>query len=145
MNRTKQGAAHRWPTPESGSVLAIRAPHPAHPGGSAGADVLGRRHTMVTHMSAIPRTYTSVSTAAAMSPSDSSISIAAGKAAPKEPAMSICTICRFATELDDVAVTTAAGRCICLCCFSRETGSTRTMPKTLQHKLRTVLAALEPA
>ena len=59
--------------------------------------------------------------------------------------MSTCTICRFVTELDDVAVSTAPGRCICLRCFGRETGSARPMPKALRHELRAALAALEPA
>ncbi len=59
--------------------------------------------------------------------------------------MSTCTICRFATELDDVAVTTAAGRGICLRCFGRETGSARPMLAALRHELRGALAALEPA
>ena len=59
--------------------------------------------------------------------------------------MSTCTICRFATKLDDVAVSTAAGRCICLRCCGRETSSARPMPKALRHELRAALAALEPA
>ncbi len=57
--------------------------------------------------------------------------------------MSICTICRFATELDDVVVATAPGRCICLRCYGRETGSARPMPKALRRELSTALAARE--
>ncbi len=59
--------------------------------------------------------------------------------------MLTCRICHFETELDDVVLTGPAGRCICLRCFGRETGSARPMPKVLRHELRVALAALEPA
>ena len=43
--------------------------------------------------------------------------------------MHTCTICPFETELDDVVVAFAAGGCVCLRCYGRETGSARPMPK----------------
>jgi hypothetical protein len=54
--------------------------------------------------------------------------------------MLTCTICHFDTELDDIVVTTGAGRCVCLRCYGRETESDRPMPKALR---REVVAALE--
>ncbi len=59
--------------------------------------------------------------------------------------MSICRICRFETEPDDVVVRGAAGGCICLRCYGRETGSARPMPKALRRDLQAALATLEPA
>jgi hypothetical protein len=58
--------------------------------------------------------------------------------------MTTCTICRFETELDDVAVP-MSGSCICLRCFGRETGSARPMPKALRRELIAALAELEHA
>jgi hypothetical protein len=58
--------------------------------------------------------------------------------------MTTCTICRFATELDDVAVATPGGG-VCLRCFGRETGSARPMPKALRRQLIAALADLEHA
>jgi fumarate hydratase subunit beta len=40
----------------------------------------------------------------------------------EKPAMITCTICKFETELDDVALGGPSGRCVCLRCFNRETG-----------------------
>ena len=57
--------------------------------------------------------------------------------------MKTCIICRFATELDDVAVAGAAGHCICLRCFARETGTTRPMRKSLQRDIVAALAEFE--
>ena len=54
--------------------------------------------------------------------------------------MTTCRICRFETELDDVAVPVDACRCICLRCFGRETGSARPMSKALQRQLSAALA-----
>ena len=54
--------------------------------------------------------------------------------------MTTCSICRFETELDDVAVQGGAGRCICLRCYGRETGSARPMSKALQRQLSAALA-----
>jgi hypothetical protein len=59
--------------------------------------------------------------------------------------MYTCSICHFATELDDVVIAGPLGACICLRCFGRETGSARPMPKALQRTLAAVLAELEPA
>ena len=56
-----------------------------------------------------------------------------------------CAICRFETELDDVVLTCGDGRCICLRCFERETGSARPMPKGLRQHLVAALIAAEPA
>ena len=53
-----------------------------------------------------------------------------------------CSICRFATELDDVVARTAKG-CICLRCFGRETDSALVMPKPLRRQLIAALAELQ--
>ncbi len=59
--------------------------------------------------------------------------------------MAICRICCFETQADDVAVGSAhgGGRCICLRCYARETGTTRTMPLGLQQTIVRVLDSLE--
>ena len=57
--------------------------------------------------------------------------------------MSLCIICRFETELDDVVVAAVTGGCICLRCFGRETGSARPMPKALRQQLSALLAEAE--
>lgn len=54
-----------------------------------------------------------------------------------------CRLCRFPVELDDVELKLLHGRCICLRCYSRETGGARDMPKALRHELLTTLATLE--
>ena len=59
--------------------------------------------------------------------------------------MTTCRICRFETELDDVAVPGGSGRCICLRCFARETGSERRLAKGLQHEVLALLTALDVA
>jgi len=56
--------------------------------------------------------------------------------------MFTCLICHFDTELDDVAVPGADGRCICLRCFARETGTAKRMPKSLRGELLATLAAV---
>jgi hypothetical protein len=56
-----------------------------------------------------------------------------------------CIICRFETELDDVTVMGSAGRCVCLRCFTRETETTRPMPKALRRELTAALAGPEAA
>jgi hypothetical protein len=44
--------------------------------------------------------------------------------------MFTCIICRFANELDDVAVMKSGGeRCICVRCFARETDNAASMSK----------------
>ncbi len=53
-----------------------------------------------------------------------------------------CMICHFEVELDDVALGGTGGRCVCLRCYGRETGTLRTLPKTLQRELRAALAHL---
>jgi hypothetical protein len=53
--------------------------------------------------------------------------------------MFTCTICRFETELDDVAVAGGTGRCVCLRCYARATGTAQPMPKALR---RAIVAAL---
>jgi hypothetical protein len=57
--------------------------------------------------------------------------------------MLICTLCRFATELDDVALRLRSDACICLGCFGRQTGSTLPMPPALRRTLSAVLTAAE--
>jgi hypothetical protein len=59
--------------------------------------------------------------------------------------MATCTICRFETELDDVVLGGRTGRCVCLRCFSRETGSARPMPKALRRVLIAALSEIEVA
>ncbi len=59
--------------------------------------------------------------------------------------MTTCIICRFETELDDVAAGGPAGRCVCLRCFGRETGNELPMPKALRHAVIAALAELEAA
>ncbi len=59
--------------------------------------------------------------------------------------MYTCSICRFATELDDVAIASAHGHCICLRCYDRETGAARPMPKLLQRVVSEALTAAESA
>ena len=59
--------------------------------------------------------------------------------------MSLCIICRFETELDDVVVAPVTGGCICLGCFGRETGSARPLPTALRRQLIALLAEPELA
>ena len=59
----------------------------------------------------------------------------------KELAMITCSLCHFEAELDDVALTLAAGRSICLRCFDRETGNSQPMPTALRRQLQAALAA----
>jgi hypothetical protein len=56
--------------------------------------------------------------------------------------MFTCTICRFATELDDVVVAMTGDRCVCLRCYGRETGGALRMPKALRRDLSAALAAM---
>lgn len=53
-----------------------------------------------------------------------------------------CVICHFDVQLDDVALGASRGRCVCLCCYGRETGSRRVLPKSLQRELRLVFTSL---
>jgi len=59
--------------------------------------------------------------------------------------MTNCILCRFETELDDVAQARASGRCVCLRCYGRVTGAERPMPRDLRRQLIAVLAAVEAA
>ncbi len=56
-----------------------------------------------------------------------------------------CSICHFATELDDVVARMAGDRCICLRCFDRETDQRKPMPKALRRQLSAALAEPEVA
>ena len=56
-----------------------------------------------------------------------------------------CILCRFDTELDDVAVQGPGHRCICLRCYLRETDSARPMPRELRLAIAATLAALQAA
>lgn len=51
--------------------------------------------------------------------------------------MVTCLLCGFSAEMDDVAVLLAArARCICVRCFSRETGAPRTTtPEWLRREV----------
>ncbi len=59
--------------------------------------------------------------------------------------MRTCRLCLNLTELDDVALSLASGRCVCLRCYGRETGSTPVMPAALRRALRAVVAIAEQA
>ncbi|HLZ72090.1 MAG TPA: hypothetical protein VKV26_19465 [Dehalococcoidia bacterium] len=56
--------------------------------------------------------------------------------------MYCCVICHFAVPLDDTVISGRTGRCICLRCYVRETGSEQTMPAWLTRDLRTTLSAI---
>jgi hypothetical protein len=57
--------------------------------------------------------------------------------------MPVCIICRFETEIDDMAIQGAAGQCVCVRCFARETENELPMPKTLQRELVAALNEIE--
>lgn len=59
--------------------------------------------------------------------------------------MTTCSICHFATELDDVVLGHGAARCICLRCYSRETGTTRPVPAGLRRAVNLIVAHEEVA
>lgn len=50
-----------------------------------------------------------------------------------------CVICHFSVEFDDAVAPIASGRCVCLRCFHRETGSIHSMTKELQRDLAEAL------
>jgi hypothetical protein len=56
--------------------------------------------------------------------------------------MFTCLICRFDTELDDVAVPGTGAHCICIRCFARETSTAVRMPKGLRNQVLATLAAV---
>jgi hypothetical protein len=57
--------------------------------------------------------------------------------------MEICSICRFATALDDVQVRGVGGFCVCLRCYARETNTDRPMPRALRRALSALLTESE--
>jgi hypothetical protein len=59
--------------------------------------------------------------------------------------MLTCTICRFATELDDAVLRHRSGRAVCLGCYGRHTGSHRRMTKGLRRELSAILSRVEAA
>lgn len=59
--------------------------------------------------------------------------------------MTTCIICHFDVPLDDAVVLTARGRCICLLCYGRETGSHLPLPKALRREVSGVLSAVQAA
>jgi hypothetical protein len=63
----------------------------------------------------------------------------------EDQGMHNCVICRFPADLDDVIVPTERGRCICLRCFTRETGTARPMDRRLREELTAVLEAADLA
>ena len=54
-----------------------------------------------------------------------------------------CIICAFGVELDDTVVVAQNGRCICLRCFARETGSQKLMRKQLRQEVVETLATVQ--
>ncbi len=55
--------------------------------------------------------------------------------------MRTCIICRFAVPEDDAIVPAAGGRCVCLSCFGRETGTARPMPPGLRREIEGIVEA----
>jgi hypothetical protein len=60
----------------------------------------------------------------------------------QEAAMFTCHICRFDTELDDVAISVQGDRCICLRCYARETQTAKPMSKILRRQVISALASI---
>jgi hypothetical protein len=59
--------------------------------------------------------------------------------------MLTCTICHFATELDDAVLRHRSGRAVCLGCYGRHTGSHRRMTKGLRRELAAILGTADAA
>jgi hypothetical protein len=55
--------------------------------------------------------------------------------------MYTCVMCRYAIELDDIALRRGEVICICLGCYGRETRTTLPMPHGLRRALVATLAA----
>jgi hypothetical protein len=55
--------------------------------------------------------------------------------------MFLCLVCRFETEVDDLAVPMAHGRGVCLPCYARATGTQRAMPRGLRREVSLTLSA----
>ncbi len=53
----------------------------------------------------------------------------------------VCRLCKYPAEPDDVALGLAAGRYICLRCYTRELGLTRSVPRRLRLEIEDALAA----
>lgn len=53
-----------------------------------------------------------------------------------------CVICHFEATLDDAIAPSTNGRCVCLRCFARETGTDVVMPRDLRRDITSALAAL---
>lgn len=60
----------------------------------------------------------------------------------KEPAVYVCVVCHFETELDDVAIV-GATHCTCLRCFTRMADTLLTVPRWLRLSVSTALAAAQ--
>ena len=54
-----------------------------------------------------------------------------------------CILCAFDVELDDTVVISASTRCICLRCYTRETGNLKLMTKALRRELVSTLSQVE--
>ncbi len=54
--------------------------------------------------------------------------------------MRTCIICRFEVPADDAVVPTGS-RCVCLACFSRETGTAKPLPKGLRRVVEGIVEA----
>ncbi len=59
--------------------------------------------------------------------------------------MTPCSVYRFETELDGEAVRQVSDGCICLRCYTRDTGVTRPLPTALRRALKALLAARDVA
>jgi hypothetical protein len=57
----------------------------------------------------------------------------------------VCAICRFATEHDDVAVRSLAGRPVCLRCYGNLTNTSKEVPHHLRRPIEAALAAAAEA
>ena len=53
--------------------------------------------------------------------------------------MYICVICSATTPLDDAVGPTEEGRCLCLQCLTRETGTALAVPVELQHEVAAIM------
>lgn len=56
--------------------------------------------------------------------------------------MYTCIFCHFQFTSDDAMCPTPSGRCICLLCFQRQTGTYQRMDKALRRELSSTLDAL---
>jgi hypothetical protein len=56
--------------------------------------------------------------------------------------MSVCVMCRFPVELDDVTRPAAVSRCICFRCYREAADSVLHFPKRLREELELCLQAV---